>query len=46
LRNRGQQIRVVIPPDATIAEALRLADVPRAIGAADTVDAAIVSLRD
>lgn len=45
LRNRGQQIRVVIPPDATIAEALRLADVPRAIGAADTVDAAIVSLR-
>jgi anti-anti-sigma factor len=46
LRNRGQEIRVVIPPGATIAEALRLADVPRAIGAAETVDAALVSLRD
>ena len=46
LRNRGQDIRVVIPPGATIAEALRLADVPRALGAAETVDAALVSLRN
>jgi anti-anti-sigma factor len=46
LRNRGQEIRVVVPPGALIAEALRLADVPRAIGSAETVEAALVSLRD
>jgi anti-anti-sigma factor len=45
LRNRGQDLRVVVPDGATIAEALRLADVPRAIGAAESVDAALVSLR-
>jgi anti-sigma B factor antagonist len=45
LRNRGQDLRVVIAPDALIAEALRLADVPRAIGAADSVEAALASLR-
>jgi anti-sigma B factor antagonist len=45
LRTRGQEIRVVIAPDALIAEALRLADVLRAIGVAESVDAALVSLR-
>lgn len=45
LRTRGQDIRVVIAPDALIAEALRLADVPRAVGVADSVEAALVSLR-
>jgi anti-sigma B factor antagonist len=45
LRTRGQDIRVVIAPDALIAEALRLADVPRAVGAVDSVEAALVSLR-
>jgi anti-anti-sigma factor len=45
LRDRGQDIRVVIPPEATIAEALRLADVPRAIGSAQTVEDALESLR-
>jgi anti-anti-sigma factor len=45
LRDRGQDLRVVIPPEATIAEALRLADVPRAIGSAETVEAALASLR-
>jgi anti-sigma B factor antagonist len=45
LRTRGQDIRVVIAPDALIAEALRLADVPRAVGAAESVEAALVSLR-
>jgi anti-sigma B factor antagonist len=45
LRTRGQDIRVVIAPDALIAEALRLADVPRAVGVAASVDAALVSLR-
>ena len=45
LRNRGQDVRVVIAPSAVIGEALRLADVPRAVGAAETVDAALTSLR-
>jgi anti-sigma B factor antagonist len=45
LRTRGQDIRVVIAPDALIGEALRLADVPRAVGVAESVDAALVSLR-
>ena len=45
LRDRGQDIRVVIAPGAVIAEALRLADVPRAVGAAETVGAALTSLR-
>jgi anti-sigma B factor antagonist len=45
LRNRGQNIRVVIAPGAMIGEALRLADVPRAVGAAETVEAALASLR-
>jgi anti-anti-sigma factor len=46
LRNRGQDIRVVVPAGAMIAEALRLADVPRSLGSAETVEAALVSLRD
>ena len=46
LRNRGQDIRVVIVPGAVIGEALRLADVPRAVGAAETVEAALTSLRE
>jgi hypothetical protein len=46
LRNRGQDVRVVIAPGALIAEALRLADVPRAVGAAESVEAALVSLRE
>ena len=45
LRNRGQDIRVVIAPGAVIGEALRLADVPRAVGAAESVEAALASLR-
>jgi anti-sigma B factor antagonist len=45
LRTRGQDIRVVIAPDALIAEALRLADVPRAVGAEESVEAALISLR-
>jgi anti-sigma B factor antagonist len=45
LRNRGQDVRVVIAPGAVIAEALRLADVPRAVGAEESVEAALASLR-
>jgi anti-anti-sigma factor len=45
LRNRGQEMRIVIPPGAVIAAALRLADVERAIGAAESVEAALGALR-
>jgi anti-sigma B factor antagonist len=44
LDHRGQQLRLVVAPGAPIAEALRIADVPRAIGALETVDAAVDSL--
>ena len=46
LRLRGQQIRLVLPADSPVATALRYADVPRTIGAADTVQAAIADLED
>jgi anti-anti-sigma factor len=45
LRNRGQDVRVVIAPGAVIAEALRLADVPRTVGAEESVEAALASVR-
>jgi anti-sigma B factor antagonist len=45
LRNRGQDVRVVIAPGAVIAEALRLADIPRAVGVEESVEAALASLR-
>jgi anti-anti-sigma factor len=44
LDNRGQQLRLVVAPGAMIADALRIAGVPRAIGAVETVDAAVESL--
>ena len=45
LRNRGQDMRVVIAPGAVIAAALRLANVPRAVGAEESVEAALGTLR-
>ena len=44
LRNRGQEMRLVIPPDATVAHALRIMDVPRTIGAAESNEAAVESI--
>ncbi len=44
LDHRGQQLRLVVAPGSPIAEALRVADVPRAVGALETVDAAVDSL--
>jgi anti-anti-sigma factor len=44
LDHRGKQLRLVLEPQATIAEALRVAGVPQAIGALETVDAAVASL--
>jgi anti-anti-sigma factor len=44
LDNRGQQLRLVVGPDSPIGDALRIAGVPQAIGALETVDAALASL--
>ena len=45
LGDRGQAIRVVIAPAALIGEALRLADVPRVVGVAESLEAALASVR-
>jgi anti-sigma B factor antagonist len=44
LDHRGQQMRLVVEPGGPITDALRIADVPRAVGAVETVDAAVASL--
>jgi anti-anti-sigma factor len=44
LDHRGQRLRLVVAPGAAITEALRIAGVPQAIGAVETVDAALDSL--
>jgi anti-sigma B factor antagonist len=44
LDHRGQQLRLVVEPGGPITDALRIADVPRAVGALETVDAAVDSL--
>jgi anti-anti-sigma factor len=44
LEDRGQQLRLVVEPGGPITDALRIADVPRAVGAVETVDAAVDSL--
>jgi anti-anti-sigma factor len=41
LRNRGQELRLVVPGNAPIADVLALADIPAAVGVADTVEAAL-----
>jgi anti-anti-sigma factor len=41
LKNRGQQIRLVVPPGAPVGDALELADVPAAVSIATGLDAAI-----
>jgi anti-anti-sigma factor len=46
LDHRGQQLRLVVAPGGPIADALRIADVPRAVGAVETVDAAVDSLAE
>ena len=44
LDNRGLQLRLVVPADAAISEALRIADVTRTVGAFETIDAARQSI--
>ena len=46
LDGRGQQLRLVVASAAPSADALRISDVTRAIGAVETVDAALDSLDD
>jgi anti-anti-sigma factor len=44
LQTRGQQIRLVVAPGSPIAEALRVADVPGAVGVEASVDGALRSM--
>jgi anti-anti-sigma factor len=44
LDDRGKELRLVVAPGAVIAEALRVAGVPQAVGALESVDAAVSSL--
>jgi anti-sigma B factor antagonist len=44
LRDRGQQLRLVVPAGATIAQALEIMDVPRTIGVAESAAAARQSI--
>jgi hypothetical protein len=46
LRNRGQEIRLVVPPDAEILDALRIAFVPRVVGVFESLGAATESIAD
>jgi anti-sigma B factor antagonist len=43
---RGQQLRLVVAPGSPIADALRFADVTRAVGALETVEDALGSFED
>jgi stage II sporulation protein AA (anti-sigma F factor antagonist) len=44
LRNRGQEIRLVVAPGAVVAEALRIVDLARAIGILESDAAALESI--
>jgi anti-anti-sigma factor len=44
LKNRGQEMRLVVPPGAAIAEALRLVGIPRSIGVSETPEAALETI--
>jgi anti-anti-sigma factor len=44
LQTRGQEIRLVVGPTSPIAEALRIADVPNAVGVYETRDASLQNL--
>ena len=46
LARRGQEIRLVVPADSPVATTLHYADVPRTLGAAETVKAAIADVED
>jgi anti-anti-sigma factor len=46
LSRRGQELRLVVPSGSPVAPALHYADVPRTVGAAETVNAAIADVED
>ena len=46
LRNRGQEIALVVPPGAEIFEALRIAYLPGVVGVFDSLDSATESIAD
>jgi anti-anti-sigma factor len=46
LKDRGQEIRLVVPPGAEIFDALRIAYLPGVVGVFDSLDAATESIAD
>jgi anti-anti-sigma factor len=44
LQNRGQKLRLVVPPGSVIFRTLELVDAPRAIGVVESTEAAVVAL--
>jgi anti-anti-sigma factor len=44
LRDRGQQVRLVVPPGATIEQAIEIMDIPRTIGVSESTDAALEAI--
>jgi anti-sigma B factor antagonist len=44
LKNRGQEMRLVVPSGAAIAEALRIVGIPPSIGVSETTEAALESI--
>ena len=44
LRNRGQQLQLVVPAGATIAQAVEIMDIPRTIGVSESTDSALESI--
>jgi anti-anti-sigma factor len=44
LKARGQEMRLVVPPGATIADVLQITDVPIAIGVSESGEAAVESI--
>jgi anti-anti-sigma factor len=44
LKHRGQEMRLVVPSDTEIAEALRIVNIASVVGVTETVEAAIESI--
>jgi anti-sigma B factor antagonist len=44
LKNRGQEMRLVVPAGATIAKTLQIVDIPRIVGVSESTQEAIESI--
>ena len=44
LKNRGQEMRLVVPAGAAITEALRIVGIPRSIGVSETAEEALETI--